>query len=347
MSKRGSLSTRMVDFKSTPLKPLAFKARVVQLVKKVGAMSDDDARTYTLQGKAQGPIDLPESAEDQAVADSGWTAIIGPHKGALDWRLAELWDCRDLISLLVWRDFVALYKQTILGPAWHIIQPMLTTLTFTIIFGKIAALPTNESPPFLFYLTGNVLWGFFSSCLIKTSSTFVANANLMGKVYFHRMAIPISTVLSTFIAFGIQFVLFLAFWTFYLLSGTFVQPNIWMAAWPICAFMVAGYALGGGIIVSALTTRYRDLAMLVAFGVQLLMFFTPVIYSVSSVPEQYRWIVSLNPLSPIFEAYRSGFLGGGTVTVMQLAVSFAIMIVVLIVGLMLFSRVEKTFMDTI
>lgn len=280
-------------------------------------------------------------------SDSGWSTIIGPHGGAFNWKLGELWKCRDLISLFVWRDFVALYKQTILGPAWHVIQPLLTTLTYTIIFGRIAALPTNGCPKFLFYLAGNVLWNFFASCLNKTSSTFVSNAGLMGKVYFHRLAVPIATVLSTLIAFGIQFVLFLGFWCFFLLIGAHVQPNAWMLAAPLAVFMVAGYALGGGIIVSALTTRYRDLAMLVAFGVQLLMFLTPVIYPISAVPEKYRWIISLNPLSPIFEAFRSGFLGGGAVTLAQLAVSFVIMIAVLVVGLMLFSRVEKTFMDTV
>jgi lipopolysaccharide transport system permease protein len=284
---------------------------------------------------------------NQEPANSGWSIIIGPHGGAFNWKLGELWKCRDLISLFVWRDFIALYKQTILGPAWYVIQPLLTTLTFTIIFGKIAALPTNGCPPFLFYLAGNVLWNFFSSCITKTASTFVTNSGLMGKVYFHRLAIPISTVLSTLISFGIQFVLFLGFWCFYLVSGAHVQPNAWMLAAPLAVFMVAGYALGGGIIVSALTTRYRDLAMLVTFGVQLLMFLTPVIYPVSTVPERYRWLVSLNPLSPVFEAFRCGFLGGGAVTIVQLAVSFAIMIAVLIVGLMLFSRVEKTFMDTV
>ncbi|HEY0257028.1 MAG TPA: ABC transporter permease [Candidatus Methylacidiphilales bacterium] len=280
-------------------------------------------------------------------SDSEWTTILGSHRGAFDWKLAELWKCRDLISLFVWRDFVALYKQTILGPAWHVIQPLLTTLTFTIIFGKIAALPTNGCPPFLFYMAGNVLWTFFSNCLTKTASTFVANAGLMGKVYFHRLAIPISTILSTLISFGIQFVLFLGIWCFYLIIGAPVHPNIWLLAAPLAVFMVAGYALGGGIIVSALTTRYRDLAMLVAFGVQLLMFLTPVILPVSAVPEKYRWVVLLNPLSPVFEAFRSGFLGGGDVTLTQLAVSFIVMIGVFIIGLMLFSRVEKTFMDTV
>ena len=282
-----------------------------------------------------------------ASAPETWTTVIGPHKGVFDWRLAELWRCRDLISLFIWRDFVALYKQTILGPLWHIIQPLLTTLTFTIIFGKVAGLSTNGSPPFLFYLAGNILWSYFSGCLSKTATTFVANSALLGKVYFHRLAIPISIVLSNLISFGIQFALFLAFWAFYLAKGVRVEPNLWMLSAPLAVLMIAGFGLGGGIIVSALTTRYRDLAQLVTFGVQLLMFATPVIYPVSAVPEKYRWIVSLNPLSPVVEAFRNGFLGGGTVTVGQLAVSVGVMVAILVVGLMLFSRVERTFMDTV
>lgn len=291
---------------------------------------------------------MPPSPHVETPApDTGWTTIIGPHRGVFDWKLAELWRCRDLISLFVWRDFVALYKQTILGPAWHIIQPLMTTLTFTIIFGKIAKLPTNGCPPFLFYLTGNVLWYFFSGCLTKTGTTFVSNANLMGKVYFSRLAIPIATVLSTLISFAIQFGLFLCFWVYYLVIGADVKPNLGMLAMPLALFMVAGYATGGGIIVSALTTKYRDLAMLVSFGTQLLMYFTPVIYPISAVPEKYRWFVSLNPLSPIFEMFRSGFLGGGMVSVSQVVVSFVGMIGILVIGLMFFSRVEKTFTDTV
>ena len=287
------------------------------------------------------------SAPPESQVPGAWTIIIGPHKGVFDWRLAELWKCRDLISLFIWRDFVSFYKQTILGPLWHIIQPLLTTLTFTIIFGKVAGLSTNGSPPFLFYLAGNLLWTYFSGCLTKTANTFVANSALLGKVYFHRMAIPISIVLSNLIAFGIQFTLFLAFWAFYFARGIRVEPNLWMLSAPLAVIMIAGFGLGGGVIVSALTTRYRDLAQLVTFGVQLLMFATPVIYPVSSVPEKYRWVVSLNPLSPVFEAFRNGFLGGGTVTISQLAVSAVVMVATLVLGLMLFSRVEQTFMDTV
>jgi lipopolysaccharide transport system permease protein len=278
---------------------------------------------------------------------SAWTTIIGPDRGLFDWKLTELWSCRELIATFVWRDFVALYKQTILGPAWNIIQPLMTTLTFTIIFGKFAELPTNGSPPFLFYLAGNVLWGFFASSLIKTGNTFVANAALMGKVYFHRMVIPISIVLSTLISFSIQLSLFIGFWIFYWLVGADIKLTIWICTVPLSILMLAGYALGGGIVVSALTTRYRDLAILVAFGVQLLMFMTPVVYPISGVPLKYRWLVEMNPLTAIFESLRAGTLGSGNVTPVQLMASFGFMIVVLIIGTVLFSRVEKTFMDTV
>jgi lipopolysaccharide transport system permease protein len=293
-------------------------------------------------------IPSPQIAEvARARSQSDWTTVIGPNKGIFDWNLAELWSCRDLISLFVWRDFISLYKQTILGPAWNIVQPLLTTLIFTIIFGKFAELPTNNCPPFLFYLAGNVLWGFFANCLTRTANAFVANAGLMGKVYFHRMAIPISIVLSNLIAFAIQFFLFLGFWIFYILLGAHVEPSLWILALPLYVLMLAGYALGGGIIISALTTRYRDLAILVVFGTQLLMFLTPVIYPVSSVPKSYQWVVFLNPLSVIFEGFRAGFLGQGVVTVSQIAVSFVFMACTILVGLMLFTRVEKTFTDTI
>jgi lipopolysaccharide transport system permease protein len=279
--------------------------------------------------------------------DIEWTTVIAPHAGAFDWKFAELWRCRDLISLFVWRDFVSLYKQTILGPAWHIVQPLITTLTYTIIFGHIARLPTNGCPPFLFYMAGNVLWNFFSGCLGKTANTFVGNAGLLGKVYFHRLAIPIAAIFSTLISFAIQFALFLGFWIFYLLIGAQIRPTAFILALPLVLLMLAGFSLGAGIIISSLTTRYRDLAFLIGFGTQLLMFLTPVIYPVSAIPEKHRWLTALNPLSPLFELFRAGFLGSGDFTLLQLAASFLVMLALLFVGLMLFSRVERTFMDTV
>jgi lipopolysaccharide transport system permease protein len=282
-----------------------------------------------------------------AEADEGWTTLITPHRGWLNWRLKQLWRYRDLISLFVWRDFVSAYKQTILGPLWHIIQPLLTTITFTIVFGKIAKLPTDGVPPFLFYLAGNVAWSYFANNLNKTSSTFVGNSALLGKVYFHRLVIPISVAISNLISFGIQFSIFLVFFAIQYFQGVNVHITGWIFCTPLFLLMLAGYGLGGGIIVSALTTRYRDLVNLVTFGVQLLMYATPVILPMSAMPEKYRWVLQINPLTPIIEGFRLAFLGAGSVDAIQLATSFGLMLVVLAVGLMLFTHVEKTFMDTV
>ncbi|MFL6415939.1 MAG: ABC transporter permease [Bryobacteraceae bacterium] len=276
-----------------------------------------------------------------------WTTRITPHRGWLDWRLGQLWRYRDLISLFVWRDFVSAYKQTILGPAWHIIQPLLTTIMFTIIFSRVARLSTNGAPPFLFYLLGNVAWSYFANNLTKTSGTFVNNAHLLGKVYFHRLVIPISVTISNLITFAIQFGIFALAWLFFYLKGPQLQLTSWIFFSPLFLLMLAGYGLGGGIIVSALTTRYRDLANLVGFGVQLLMYATPVIYPASAVPDRYHWLIDLNPLSPIMEGFRLALLGVGTLHLTQLLVSFGVMVCILCLGLMLFTHVERTFMDTV
>jgi len=282
-----------------------------------------------------------------AAADAGWTTMITPHRGWLDWRLKQLWRYRDLISLFVWRDFVSLYKQTILGPLWHIVQPLLTTITFTIIFGKIANLPTNGIPPFLFYMSGIVGWTYFSNNITKTSSTFVTNSALLGKVYFHRLVIPISIAISNLISFFIQFAIFLIFLAVYYFQGFPVHMTYWACYTPLFLLMLAGYGLGGGIIVSALTTRYRDLTQLVAFGVQLAMYVTPVIYPLSKAGPHYRWLLQYNPLTPVVEGFRLGFLGAGDVTLTQLGISFGVMLILLAIGTMLFTHVEKTFMDTV
>jgi len=290
---------------------------------------------------------LPPSDLRPPASDEGWTTIISPHRGWLDWRLKQLWRYRDLISLFVWRDFVSAYKQTILGPLWHIIQPLLTTITFTIVFGKIARLSTDGVPPFLFYLAGNVCWSYFANNINKTSSTFVGNSALLGKVYFHRLVIPISIAISNLVSFAIQLGIFLVFLAINYRSGNNVHFTGWFFCTPLFLLMLAGYGLGGGIIVSALTTRYRDLTNLVAFGVQLLMFATPVILPLSQMPPKYRWVMEFNPLTPVVEGFRRGFLGAGSVDAVQLGTSFGVMLVVLAVGLMLFTHVERTFMDTV
>jgi lipopolysaccharide transport system permease protein len=284
-----------------------------------------------------------------AVADDAAQKItvITPRRGYFDWRLDQLWRYRDLIGLFVWRDFVSVYKQTILGPLWHVIRPLFTTATFTVVFGRMAGLSTDGTPPFLFYMLGNVVWAYFSACLESTSRTFIDNANLLGKVYFHRMTIPISMAISGLVSFGIQFALFLIGMAYYAWQGTPLRTTYWIWLSPILLLMLAGYALGGGIIVCALTTRYRDLRHLVTFGVQLLLYLTPVIYPLSSVPASYQWIVKINPLTPILEAFRMGFLGAGSATPADVALSFVVMCAVLTAGLMLFTRVERTFMDTV
>lgn len=279
--------------------------------------------------------------------DDEWTLVIGPRRPWLDLRLGELWRARDLILLFVRRDFVSVYKQTILGPLWYIIQPLLTTLTFTVIFGRVARLSTDGLPDFLFYMAGTVIWGYFAMCLTKTSNTFVTNSSLFGKVYFPRLAVPISIVISNLINFSIQFLMFLVFVLFYWLFAHNVQPNAAALLTPLLVLMMAGLGLGFGIIVSSMTTRYRDLTQLVAFGVQLLMYATPVIYPLSAVPERLRPLIALNPLTSIIETFRYGFLGAGSVGWVGLLYSFAFMLTVLLIGLLLFNRIEQNFMDTV
>jgi lipopolysaccharide transport system permease protein len=280
--------------------------------------------------------------------NDSWSMIIEPQRSLLDLRLGELWKYRDLVMLFVRRDFVSVYKQTILGPLWYLIQPLLTTLTFTVIFGNIASLPTDGLPQFLFYMSGTVVWSYFAACLTKTSETFVNNANLFGKVYFPRLAVPVSILISNLVTFLIQFAMFLVFVAFFALRGTPIRFNwLWIALSPLLMLMMAGLGLGFGIIISSLTTKYRDLRFLVTFGVSLLMYATPVIYPVSSIPERFQWIIQANPMTPIVEAFRYAFLGAGTVNTYQLLYSFGFMLVVVFLGSVIFNRVEQTFMDTV
>lgn len=276
-----------------------------------------------------------------------WDLIIRPQRSLFDLHLGDLWRYRDLVMLFVRRDFVAAYKQTVLGPLWYLIQPLLTTITFTFIFGNVAKLPTDGLPQFLFYMSGTVIWTYFSDCLTKTSNTFVQNAHLFGKVYFPRLAVPVSILLSNMITFGIQFAFFLAFMGFFALSGSAIRPNVWILLSPILVLMMAGLGLGFGIIISSLTTKYRDLRFLVVFGVQLLMYATPVIYPASSIPDRFQWIIKVNPMTSIVETFRYAFLGAGSVHLLDLLYSFSFMLVIVAVGAVMFNRVEATFMDTV
>lgn len=276
-----------------------------------------------------------------------WTQVIEPHGRLFDLKLADLWRYRDLIYLFVHRDFVAQYKQTILGPAWHFIQPLLTTIMFTIVFGKIAKIPTDGIPPFLFYMAGTIIWTYFANVFTDTSATFVRNASIFGKVYFPRLAVPISTLLSKLIAFSIQFVFLLLFIGWFAFRGADVAPNAWVLATPLLLLMMAAFGLGLGVIVSALTTRYRDLTVLVGFGVQLFMYATPIIYPLSVLPERWQFWAALNPIAPIVETFRYAYLGAGAPNASMLAYSSAVILVVLVLGVTMFNRVERTFMDTV
>ncbi len=276
-----------------------------------------------------------------------WDMVIGPQRNLFDLRLRELWHARDLILLFVRRDFVAGYKQTILGPLWYLIQPLLTTIVFTVIFGNIAKLPTDGLPPFLFYMSGTVIFAYFASCLSKTSDTFVSNANMFGKVYFPRLSVPVSILISNLIAFVIQFGFFLVFLLYFLLRGTPMHTNWWVLLTPVLLLMMAGLGLGFGIIVSSLTTKYRDLRFLVQFGVQLLQYVTPVIYPLSAMSPKYQALIRLNPLTSVVEAFRYAYLGSGSVDLLQLGYSLAVMVIAIAVGVVIFNRVEATFMDTV
>jgi len=276
-----------------------------------------------------------------------WTMIIKPKRNLLDINLREVWRYRDLISLFVRRDFVSKFKQTILGPLWFIINPLFTTLMYFIVFSKIAKLSTDGLPPILFYLSGIVAWQYFSGSLNSTANTFIANAGIFGKVYFPRLVTPISVVISNLIQFGIQFMLFVVIYVYYLAKGVDIQPNIYALLIPVLIVMMALLGLGFGIIISSLTTKYRDLSNLISFGVQLWMYVTPVIYPTSMLSQKYQFFILINPLTSIIETFRYGLLGQGTIDFAHLAYSGGFTLVVLTLGIVLFNKVEQTFMDTV
>jgi len=283
---------------------------------------------------------------DKTIDEKEWSEIIEPQHNLLDLQLNEVWRYRDLLLLLVKRDFVATYKQTILGPIWIFLQPILTTLTFTLIFGRIAALSTDGLPMILFYLTGITLWNYFSECLTRTSTVFKDNAAIFGKVYFPRLIMPLSIVTSNLIKLAIQFGLFFIVWLYYLSSGQ-IKPNLFILLTPLLIVLMGGLSLGFGMVISALTTKYRDLAFLITFGVQLLMYATPVIYPISSISEKYKPLIMLNPMSSIIETFRYGFLGSGSFDWIMLGYSTLFTISIVIIGTLIFNKIEKSFMDTV
>jgi len=280
-------------------------------------------------------------------ASTEWDMEIKPHDNLFNLHLKDVWHYRDLLWLLVRRDFVSFYKQTIFGPLWFFIQPIFTTITFTIIFSKMAKISTSDIPAPLFYLTGNIAWNYFSDCLNKTSTVFRDNASIFGKVYFPRLIMPLSIVFSNLIKFGVQFILFVLMMVYFTFEGAAVHPNLFVLLFPIVIALMAVLGLGIGLIITAMTTKYRDLAFLVTFGVQLLMYATPVIYPLSAAPAKYRVYISANPLSGLIETFRYGFTGKGEFFIGAFMYSVAASLVLFFLGLVVFNRVEKTFVDTV
>jgi lipopolysaccharide transport system permease protein len=297
------------------------------------------------------PIHEPPNINTNSILSNTteeWSLVIRPKNRLLDLHLDDVWRYRDLLLMFVRRDFVAVYKQTILGPLWFFIQPLLTTLIFTLIFSGVAQIPTDGFPAMLFYLAGMTPWNYFSTCLTKTSNSFVANAGIFGKVYFPRLIVPLSIVVSTMIQFGIQFLLFIGVLTYFMATGAAVSPQWgWIAILtPALVILMAALGLGAGILVSSLTTKYRDFTFLIAFGVQLMMYATPIIFPMSAVPEKWRWLIQLNPMTAPVEAFRAVFLGG-PIPWSALGFSTAVTAVLLFVGIVIFNKVEKSFMDTV
>ncbi|UEG52978.1 ABC transporter permease [Mucilaginibacter daejeonensis] len=276
-----------------------------------------------------------------------WDTELKPQDSVFNLHLKDVWNYRDLLWLLVRRDFVSFYKQTIFGPLWFFIQPIFTTITFTIIFGNLAGISTSGAPKPLFYMAGTIAWNYFADCLNKTSTVFRDNANIFGKVYFPRLIMPLSIIFSNLVKFGIQLLLFVIMLVYYLFQGNRIEPNFYILLFPVVIVLMAMVGLGLGLIITAMTTKYRDLMFLVAFGVQLLMYATPVIYPLSAAPEKYRDIIALNPLSGLIETVRYGFLGTGQFYAGAFAYSIVASFVIFMLGLVTFNRVEKNFVDTV
>jgi lipopolysaccharide transport system permease protein len=279
-------------------------------------------------------------------SSQNWSQIISAKEKGYRLGIREIWRYRDLIALLVKRDLTAAYKQTILGPLWLIIQPLLTTITFTLIFGRFAKLSTDGVPPILFYLSGIIVWNYFSENLTKTSNTFITNAGLFGKVYFPRLVVPLSITISNLFTFLIQFAFFISLLIYYSFNSN-VHITINILYLPLLLFILAGIGLSLGIIVSSLTTKYRDLRFLIVFGTQLFMFLTPVVYPLSSLSERAQSIMLLNPVASVIEMFKAAFLGTEAPPVYAIIYSLVFTLISLLIGIIIFNRVERSFMDTV
>ena len=276
-----------------------------------------------------------------------FTTVIKPKNKLFDVDFKELWHYKDLYSMFVKRDIITQYKQTILGPAWFFIQPAITTIMYMVVFGGIAKIPTDGLPQPLFYLAGIVCWQYFADCLNKTSSTFTTNQNIFGKVYFPRLIVPLATVSSNLVRMGIQFIMFIAVYIYFVLTGVAVAPNAYILLIPLLIVMLAGLALGFGIIISSMTTKYRDLTLLFTFIVQLWMYATPIIYPLSTMSPKKQMIMALNPVTSIVETFKYGTMGVGTFSWGMLGYSFVFMVVLMSIGIVVFNKVQRSFMDTV
>jgi len=276
-----------------------------------------------------------------------WESEIKSEDSLFSINFKEVWQYRDLLLMLVKRDYISTYKQTILGPIWFFVQPILTMIIYVILFGQIAKLPTDGAPQIVFYLSGITIWNYFSESLTKTSSVFRDNAAIFGKVYFPRLIMPLSIVVSALIKFGIQFTLFIAIVLYYTFIEHKIHPNLWILATPFLLLLMSLFSLGLGMIFSSMTTKYKDLVFLLTFGIQLFMYATPVVYSITSIPEKYQWIVLANPLTSIFQCFRYGYLGSGSFDPNSLFYSIGVIVVLLSIGVVIFNKVEKSFMDTV
>ena len=284
------------------------------------------------------------------MANNEWDIIIEPKKKLFSIDLGEVWRYRDLLTMYVKRDIVTMYKQTILGPLWYVIQPLFTTIMFMFVFGGIAGIPTDGLPQPLFYMAGIVCWNYFSECLTKCSETFNANQHIFGKVYFPRLVVPFSITISSLLKMAIQFILFVAVYIFFICKGFSPQITWYILLVPLLVVMLAGLGLGFGLIISSMTTKYRDLRFLVSFGVQLWMYITPSIYPLSILKENYSdyvWAIAINPLTGIIETFKMAFLGQGTFEWTYLLYSLVFTIVVMTLGMVTFNKVQRSFMDVI
>jgi lipopolysaccharide transport system permease protein len=283
----------------------------------------------------------------ETIQSEDWNLVIKGHSSLFDLKFSDVWRYRDLLWMFVKRDFVSFYKQTVLGPLWFFIQPLFTTIVFTFVFGNLAKMSTDGLPQQLFYLTGITAWNYFSDCLTKTSTVFRDNASIFGKVYFPRLIMPLSIIVSNLVRFLVQLLLLIIMMVYFGFQGANFHVTYAILFFPFLVALMALLGLGLGLIITAMTTKYRDLTFLVAFGVQLLMYGTTVIYPLSAAPAKYKSIIELNPMTGIIEAFRFAFLGKGEFSVWSISYSVLVTIIVLFLGVIIFNKTEKNFVDTI